>query len=94
MTRFVQERFQLTLAAIVVANDAATEWEHRAIALRPGLTLPPRKRWPVSSGIVGRAIRTGEPQLVLDVAKGRFEATDIPPPGAGDHGTPNAFQLQ
>mgnify|MGYP003485468369 FL=1 len=32
--------------------------------------------------------------LVLDVAKGRFEATDIPPPGDGDHGTPNAFQLQ
>ncbi len=68
VTRFVQERFQLTLSAIVVANDAATEWEHRAIALRPGLTLPARKRWPVSSGIVGRAIRTGEPQLVFDVA--------------------------
>ena len=32
--------------------------------------------------------------LVLDVAKGRFEATDIPPPGDGDHATPNAFQLQ
>jgi putative methionine-R-sulfoxide reductase with GAF domain len=68
VTRFVQERFELILAAIVVANDAATEWEHRAIALRPGLTLPPRKRWPVSAGIVGRAIRTGEPQLVFDVA--------------------------
>ena len=32
--------------------------------------------------------------LVLDVAKGRFEATDIPPPGDGDHATPNAVQLQ
>ena len=68
VARFVQERFRLTLAAIVVANEAGTEWEHRAIALRPGLVMPPRKRWPVSAGIVGRAIRTGEPQLVLDVA--------------------------
>jgi len=68
VARFVQARFELTLAAIVVANEAGTEWEHRAIALRPGLVMPPRKRWPVSAGIVGRAIRTGEPQLVLDVA--------------------------
>lgn len=67
--RFVQERFNLSLAAIVVANETGTEWEHRAIALRPGLSMPARKRWPVSSGIVGRAIRTGEPQLVFDVAK-------------------------
>jgi diguanylate cyclase (GGDEF)-like protein len=68
VARFVQERFELTHSAIVVANEAGTEWEHRAIALRAGLTMPPRKRWPVSAGIVGRAIRTGEPQLVLDVA--------------------------
>ncbi len=68
VARYVQERFRLSLAAIVVANDAGTEWEHRAIALRPGLVMPARKRWPVTAGIVGRAIRTGEPQLVLDVA--------------------------
>jgi len=67
--RFVQQRFGLSLAAVVVANEAGTEWEHRAIALRPGLSMPARKRWPVSAGIVGRAIRTGEPQLVFDVAK-------------------------
>lgn len=67
--RFVQKRFGLSLAAVVVANEAGTEWEHRAIALRPGLSMPARKRWPVSAGIVGRAIRTGEPQLVFDVAK-------------------------
>jgi diguanylate cyclase (GGDEF)-like protein len=69
VARYVQERFHLTVAAIVVANEGGTEWEHRAIALRPGLVLPPRRRWPVSAGIVGRAIRTGEPQLVLDVAR-------------------------
>jgi len=69
VARFVQERFALSLAAIVVANEAGTEWEHRAIALRPGLSMPARRRWPVTAGIVGRAIRTGEPQLVLDTAK-------------------------
>lgn len=69
VARFVQERFGLSLAAIVVANEAGTEWEHRAIALRPGLSMPARKRWPVTAGIVGRAIRTGEPQLVYDVSK-------------------------
>lgn len=68
VTRYVRERFGLALAAIVVANEAGTEWEHRAIALRPGTAQLARKRWPVSAGVVGRAIRTGEPQLVLDVA--------------------------
>ena len=68
IARYVRERFQLSLAAIVVANEAGEEWEHRAIALRPGRLMPARKRWPVSSGVVGRAIRMGEPQLVFDVA--------------------------
>ena len=68
IARFVQERFDLAVSAIVVANEAGTEWEHRAIACRPGIQMLARKRWPVSAGVVGRAIRTGEPQLVLDTA--------------------------
>lgn len=68
ITRYVQERFDLSVAAIVVANEAGTEWEHRAIATRPGVSMLARKRWPVSAGVVGRAIRTGEPQLVFDTA--------------------------
>ncbi len=68
VAHYLRDRFDLALAAIVVANDAGTEWEHRAIALGPGRKLPARKRWPVSAGVVGRAIRTGKPQLVTDVA--------------------------
>lgn len=68
IVRYVQARFDLALAAIVVATESGTEWEHRAIALRPGVTPPHRRRWPVTAGVVGRAIRTGEPQLVLDTA--------------------------
>lgn len=68
IVHFVRQRFDLVLAAIVVANEAGTEWEHRALALR---RAPPvqRRRWPVGAGVVGRAIRSGEPQLVLDVAQ-------------------------
>jgi diguanylate cyclase (GGDEF)-like protein len=69
VARFVQERFDLAIAAIVVATESGSEWEHRAIAMRPGVVMLSRKRWPVSAGIVGRAIRTGEPQLVLDTTK-------------------------
>jgi len=65
---YVRERFDLALVAIVVADDAGSVWRHRAIAGRPGFVLPARRRWPVSAGVVGRAIRTGEPQLVLDAA--------------------------
>ncbi|MGE0640016.1 MAG: diguanylate cyclase [Thermoanaerobaculia bacterium] len=69
ISRYVQERFDLAVAAIVVANESGNEWEHRAIACRPGIAMLARKRWPVSAGIVGRAIRTGDPQLVLDTSR-------------------------
>lgn len=69
IVRHVQARFDLLLAAIVVANEAGSEWEHRALATRGGKAPLPRKRWPVTAGVVGRAIRTGEPQLVLDVSE-------------------------
>jgi diguanylate cyclase (GGDEF)-like protein len=65
---YVRDRFDLALVGIVVADEAGRVWRHRAIAVRPGVALPRRRRWPVDAGVVGRAIRTGEPQLVLDVA--------------------------
>ncbi len=67
---FVQERFPLTLVAIVVADEEGSEWQYRAFApRRAGRGRWARRRWPISLGIVGRAMRTGEPQLVLDVAR-------------------------
>ncbi len=68
IVHFLQQRFDLLLGAIVVANEAGTEWEHRALAMRhPQPVL--RRRWPVGAGVVGRAIRTGEPQLVLEASE-------------------------
>ncbi len=67
---FVHERFPLALVAIVVADEEGTEWQYRAFApRRAGRGRWARRSWPIASGIVGRAIRTGEPQLVLDVAR-------------------------
>ncbi|MCB1007698.1 MAG: sensor domain-containing diguanylate cyclase [Acidobacteria bacterium] len=65
---YVRERFDLALVAIVVADDSGSVWRHRAFAGREGFVVPARRRWPVSAGVVGRAIRTGEPQFVLDAA--------------------------
>jgi diguanylate cyclase (GGDEF)-like protein len=68
IVRYVRDKFDLALAAIVVADDSGAEWRHRAIAVRGDMKLPDRDGWPVTAGVVGRAIRTGAPQLVLDVA--------------------------
>jgi diguanylate cyclase (GGDEF)-like protein len=67
LTDYLQKRFDLTLAAVLVSDESGREWEHRAITTRPPAVPVPRERWPVTDGIVGRAIRTGLPQLVHDV---------------------------
>lgn len=68
IAEYVRERFDLPVAAVVVSDEKRREWAHRAIASRtPGLESS-RTYWPTTMGILGRAIRTSEPQLVLDVA--------------------------
>jgi len=68
VVEFLRERLDLELVALLVADERGRVWRHRAIAsLRAG-ELERRATWPTSSGVVGRAMRTGEPQLVLDVA--------------------------
>ncbi len=63
----VRRRFDFALVAIVVADAAGREWRYRAFSGVLELRTEERPRWPVEAGIVGRAIRSGEPQLVLDV---------------------------
>lgn len=67
IARYVRERFDLSVAAVVVSDERQREWEHRAIATRDPAAVIPRSYWPIAAGVAGRAIRTGEPQLVLDV---------------------------
>jgi diguanylate cyclase (GGDEF)-like protein len=64
---YLQRRLDLFLVAIVVADEGGEVWAHRAFASREPLELKPRDRWPIEGGVVGRAMRRGEPQLVRDV---------------------------
>lgn len=65
---YVQQRFDFLLVAIVVSDEEGREWAHRAIVTRHPVPLAEREHWPISAGVVGRALRLGAPQLVLDVA--------------------------
>jgi diguanylate cyclase (GGDEF)-like protein len=67
MAGFLRARLELALAALLVSDDRGFVWRHRAIATRGDRTIARRVTWPVGAGIVGRAIRLGQPQLVLDV---------------------------
>lgn len=69
IVEYVQQRFELVLVAIVVADESGTEWEHRAFAPRRLRGRIRRRRWPVEAGVVGRAIESGDSQLVLDVGR-------------------------
>ena len=63
---YVHRHFPLiSTAAILLVDEERGEYEQTAQA--GGLTVPPRTKWKLSQGIVGRAIRTGEPQMVPDV---------------------------
>ena len=68
MTEFLRERLDLALVALLVSDDRGFVWRHRAIASRVETAAARRTTWPVTAGVVGRAVRLQEPQLVLDVA--------------------------
>jgi diguanylate cyclase (GGDEF)-like protein len=65
---YIQRRFDLFLVAILLADAKGRSWVHRAFASREPQPTPQRSRWPISAGVIGRAVRLGRPQLVLDVA--------------------------
>jgi len=64
---YIQQRFDFLLVGIVVIDEAGTEWAHRAFVTRDPVALTEPEQWPVSIGVVGRAVRLGSPQLVVDV---------------------------
>ncbi|MFN7941493.1 MAG: diguanylate cyclase [Thermoanaerobaculia bacterium] len=64
---FVQQRFDFFLVSILVPDEEGREWAHRATAVRSPAPLARAALHPAQVGVVGRAIRTGEPQLVQDV---------------------------
>lgn len=67
VTAYLQRRFDLYLVSIVVTHEGGREWHHRSFATCEELELKTPPHWPVERGVVGRALRSGTPQLVLDV---------------------------
>jgi diguanylate cyclase (GGDEF)-like protein len=67
IAQFVHQRFGFLLVAIVVADESGRFWKHRSLVTDLPLQIDKDHQWSIDAGVVGRAIRTGEPQLVLDV---------------------------
>jgi diguanylate cyclase (GGDEF)-like protein len=67
IVHYVKQHFSLSLVAILLVDEAAQEFELAARASDLVLTVDPGKRWGVQTGVVGRSLRAGEMQLVLDV---------------------------
>jgi len=68
IVEYVHRHFPLSTAAILLVDEERGEFEQTAQAGGAQATVPLKKRWKVERGIVGRAIRTGQPQLVTDVS--------------------------
>lgn len=67
IVEYVHCHFPLSTAAILLVDAEQSEFEQTAQAGGVERTVPLKKKWGVDRGIVGRAIRTGEVQLVMDV---------------------------
>lgn len=67
VTAYVYERFPLLLASILLTDPAVAEFTQAAHTGTIHPNALSGNQWPVVMGIVGRALRTGEPQLVTDV---------------------------
>jgi len=64
---YVLAHFPLATAAILLVDEEYDEFEQTAHAGGVLQRVPLGARWTLHEGVVGRAIRTGEPQLVPDV---------------------------
>lgn len=67
IVRYVQQQFGISVVSILLVNPERTEFE---LAARSGileLRADAAERWPLRTGVVGRALRLGKTQVVLDV---------------------------
>lgn len=67
VVHYIHRRFRLEMTALVLLGPSGQDFELAALACDPPVEVERGRRWPVGSGIVGRALRTGQEQLVLDV---------------------------
>jgi diguanylate cyclase (GGDEF)-like protein len=69
VVRYIQQRFPLELTAIVTYDAERQDFLHAASA--GTISVHQGMRMPVTHGVVGRCIRSGRTQLVLDVRADR-----------------------
>lgn len=67
IVHYVQQHFSLSLVTILLVHEESTEFEMASRAGTLELRVDQGARWPIRTGVVGRTLRLGEPQLVLDV---------------------------
>ncbi len=67
VVEYIQERFPLVLVSILIFDADEGVFTQSAHAGHVHAHVLRGARWPVSRGVAGRAVQTGEPQLVLDV---------------------------
>jgi len=65
VTKYVLEHFPLELVSIVMYDADRAEFVHMTTA--GDAFVAPAQRWPAGFGLIGRCIRTGATQLVMDV---------------------------
>ena len=60
-------RLPVTIASIILLNDEGTHFVQEVWSGRLDLQLPGDLPWPVTLGVAGRCVRSGAPQLIVDV---------------------------
>lgn len=65
----VINRLPVTVASIILLNEANTHFVEEVFSGHIDLTLPSDLPWPIDLGVAGRCVRTGESQLIADVMK-------------------------
>lgn len=68
ITSFLADRSEIAVAGILLLDEEATHFADVAMAGKLAMSPPGSGKWPVSSGTCGLCARTGEEQLVTDVA--------------------------
>ncbi len=64
---YVHRRMELPFVALLLLDEGTQELELAAHAGAVPVSVKNGQRWPAAAGVIGRAVRTGKPQLVKDV---------------------------
>lgn len=68
LVKYIYQAFPIEICSILLLNEAGTKFEVEKYSGSMELHPPDRDEWPITVGICGRAVRTGEPQWIPNVA--------------------------